>query len=356
MRSGPIRVLIVDDSALMRRMIADMIAANPAFAVAGTACNGREAVEKSQTLRPDVITMDIEMPVMDGITALAEIMQRQPTPVVMLSSRTRHGATETLRSLELGAVDFVCKPSGAISMDLAEVRHLLWSKVRLAASARLLAGVRTQVSSPAPVPSVRRAGAGPADLVVVIAASTGGPRALEEVIPRLPADLPACVLVAQHMPAGFTSAMAARLDSLSALSVREAADRDVVDAGSVLVAPGGKHLVITPARRAATEDGPPVWGVRPAAVLLMRSAAEVYGSACVGVVLTGMGRDGAEGAAAIRRAGGRVVAQDEATSVVYGMPKAAVEHAGVDASVPLDLVAKTVCQLVERQATRVHTP
>ena len=355
--SAGIRVLVVDDSALMRRMISDMIESAPGCTVVGTARDGREAVDRVQALRPDVVTMDVEMPVMNGIEAVREIMARSPTPIVMLSSRTRRGAEETIRSLELGAVDFVCKPSGAISMDIAEVKEILIAKLRLAVHARLLPPAvaypcrrparvgSSAVASPRPT-----APSHPADRVVVIGSSTGGPRALETVIPELPADLPAAVVVAQHMPAGFTAAMADRLNSLSAVRVREAADGDSLTQGEVLIAPGGRHLLVTRRRRVTTSDAPPVWGVRPAADLLMTSAAEAYGTACVGVILTGMGQDGARGAALIRKAGGRTLAQDEATCVVYGMPKAAVEQGGVDLVVPLPQIASTIAHILRSPA------
>jgi two-component system chemotaxis response regulator CheB len=357
-----IRVLVVDDSALMRRMIGDMIESAEGCEVIDTARNGREAIEKVQALRPDVVTMDVEMPVMNGIDALREIMAECPTPVVMLSSRTERGAEETIRSLELGAVDFVCKPSGAISMDIAEVKEILIAKLRLAVHARLLPPAvaypcrrPARVGSPSVAYPCRRlarvgSSAVPADRVVVIGSSTGGPRALETIIPQLPPDLSAAVVVAQHMPPGFTAAMAERLNTLSALRVREAADGDMVTQGEVLIAPGGRHLLVNSRKRMMISDAPPVWGVRPAVDVLMTSAAETYGAACVGVILTGMGQDGARGAALIRRAGGRTLAQDEDTCVVYGMPKAAVEQGGVDLVVPLPQIAATIVQIVRSPA------
>ena len=352
------RVLIVDDSALMRRMVADMIESTSGFEVVGTARNGREAIEKVRALRPDVVTMDVEMPVMNGIDALREIMARFPTPIVMLSSRTERGAEETIRSLELGAVDFVCKPSGAISMDIAEVKEILIGKLRLAAHARVTALSRQGASFPVgqvgnlpiPAPAGAEAHRLQADRLVVIGSSTGGPRALETIIPQLPPDLSAAVVVAQHMPPGFTAAMADRLNTLSALRVREAADGDMLTQGEVLIAPGGRHLLVNSRKRVMISDAPAVWGVRPAVDLLMTSAAETYGTACVGVILTGMGQDGARGAALIRRAGGRTLAQDEDTCVVYGMPKAAVEQGGVDLVVPLPQIAATIAQIVRSSA------
>jgi two-component system chemotaxis response regulator CheB len=319
--------------------------------VVGVARNGEEAVAKVEALRPDIVTLDVEMPVMDGLSALAEIMRRRPTRVVMLSSVTRHGAEETIRCLELGAIDFVCKPSGAISLDIGEVKDMLLAKLRMAALARLVPGPlhephRRAALAQAPMerPPARR--------VVVVGSSTGGPRALDEIIPSLPPDLPAAVLVVQHMPPGFTAAMAERLDGLSAVDVREASDGERLANGRALVAQGGRHMVATSEGRVHLRDDPPVWGVRPAADLLLTSAARIFGSRCVGVVLTGMGRDGAEGLRAIREAGGRTIAQDEATSVVYGMPAAAVAEGGVEVSVPLPHIADKIVELVTQQAGR----
>ncbi len=348
MTPGPIRVLVVDDSALMRRMIADLLESSPVICVVGAARDGEEAVAKTETLRPDVITLDVEMPGVDGLTALARIMARRPTPVVMLSSRTRRGAQETVRSLALGAVDFVCKPSGPISMEIEGIRDTLCAKVRMAAGARVLPASVTPTGTPGG-PAASLPPVSSADCVVAVASSTGGPRALEAILPRLPTDLPACLLIAQHMPEGFTAALAARLDALSPLAVREAADGDPIAAGCVLIAPGGRHMLVGPAGRVRITRDPPVRGARPAADPLMASAAAAYGTGCIGVVLTGMGRDGAEGARAVRRAGGATIAQEESTCVVYGMPRAALERGAVDAVLPLHLIAPRICELISRR-------
>lgn len=345
MRSDRIRVLVVDDSALMRRMISDIIESNSRLVVVGTARDGLDAIRKVEDLQPDVITMDIEMPAMNGLAALEQIMQRRPTPVVMLSSRTAHGAEETLRSLELGAVDFVCKPSGSTSVDIKRVKDMLITKLQLAATARLMPSAHQAPVRPTSVSTPAHGSRLLADRVVTIGSSTGGPRALEEIIPRLPRNLPSAVLVAQHMPHGFTAAMARRLDALSAVEVREAADDDLITCGTVLIGPGGKHLVVRKRGRVAVMDGPPLWGVRPAADTLMASAAKTFGPSCIGVILTGMGQDGAEGIAAIHRAGGKTIAQDESTSVIYGMPKAAVATGAVDISISLPMIASSIARL-----------
>lgn len=347
MANSDIRVLVVDDSALMRRMVSDMLTPSQGFTVVGTARNGQEAIEKVRALRPDVVTMDVEMPTMNGLEALRQIMAQCPTPVVMLSSVTRHGADETIQSLALGAIDFVCKPSGSISMNIEEVKQVLLTKLRLAAKAKLVPLLDTELPPP-PTSHAAPSAADPAGAVIAIGSSTGGPRALEMIIPRLPGDLSAGVIVAQHMPQGFTAAMAGRLNSLSALRVREARDGDVITAGEVLIAPGGRHLVVDRRERVTISDDPPVWGVRPAVDILMTSAAKVYGPACVGVILTGMGQDGAQGIAAIRKAGGKAIAQDEPTCVVYGMPKAAVELGGVDLLLPLPEIPAAIVRMAQQ--------
>jgi two-component system chemotaxis response regulator CheB len=343
MQTERFRVLVVDDSGFMRRMVADMIGSSVSFAVAGTACNGQEAVQKVLELKPDVVTMDIEMPGMDGLTALEQIMRRQPTPVVMLSSLTGYGAEETVRSLELGAVDFVCKPSGSLSVNVTEIKYLLLSKLRAAARAKLVPP-RLQALTP-------RVKAAPHDAaqaawVVAIGSSTGGPRALEEVLPRLPGDLPAAVVAVQHMPQGFTGAMADRLNSFAEVEIREAAEGDSLSRGTALIAPGGRHLVVNEQGRVTLTAEPPVWGVRPAVDLMMNSIAKVYGARTVGVILTGMGRDGASGMRAIRDRGGRTLGQDEETCVIYGMPKEAVAAGGVEMVIPLPEIADKIAELL----------
>jgi len=347
MAAHRIRVLVVDDSALMRRLVSDLVESSPDFLVVAKARDGREALEKLHSLRPDVITLDIEMPVMDGMKALAEIMSQRPTPVVMLSSRTHHGAVETMRCLEMGAVDFVCKPPGAISTDISKIRAMLLLKLRMAASAKLLP-TSTQRRPPAPHPCTAAAPSKRAKRLVLIGSSTGGPRALEEIIPRFPADLAAAVLIAQHMPGGFTRAMAERLNALSQVDVREAGEGDEIAQGSVLIGPGGRHLLVARQGRARISDEAPVWGVRPAADVLLDSAAAAFGPACVGVILTGMGRDGARGLRAIREAGGCTMAQDQATSVVWGMPRVALEEGAAETAVPLPEIADRILAAVGR--------
>jgi len=347
MSSRRIRVVVVDDSTFMRAVIARLLRRDGRFEVVGEARNGRDAVDAAGRLRPDVMTMDVNMPVLDGVGAVRMIMQSHPLPVVMLSAHTTEGARATLEALSAGAVDFVSKPSGEVSTDLTLVERELADKLALASTARPARALPGGSSSPQPAPQPRRQPAavtwspeGPR--VVIIAVSTGGPAALARVVPALPEDLDCCVLVVQHMPPQFTTALAARLDQDSRLKVREAADGDRLHQGTVMVAPGGVHLTVDRAFILHTSDGAPVNGCKPSADVTMQSAAAALGYRVTGVVMTGMGRDGAEGLLAIKRAGGRTVAQDEASSVIFGMPRAAVELGAVDRVVALDAIAATL--------------
>ncbi|MHB0947539.1 MAG: chemotaxis-specific protein-glutamate methyltransferase CheB [Gemmatimonadaceae bacterium] len=357
MSSSPTTVLVVDDSAFMRRLVPGLIEATGEFRVVGTARDGHDALRQLHALDPDLVTLDVDMPSLDGLQTLGYIMSEAPRPVVMLSATTTQaGYDVTLRALELGAVDFVAKPSGAVSLDIGRVGERLRTALRTARETNLR-GVRMLVRPPVGgAQPVRRAAASPgsARAAVAIAASTGGPRALAEVIPALPAGLAAAVLVVQHMPAGFTRSLAQRLDAISALPVREAAHGDAVRAGYVYLAPGGVHMRVEardsgPAI-ALDAQSPSIWGVRPAADPLFRSVATVFGAKTVGVVLTGMGRDGAAGLQAIRDAGGQAVVQDRATSTIYGMPQAALQIAGADRVAPLGEVADAVSGMVARVA------
>ncbi|HET9012711.1 MAG TPA: chemotaxis response regulator protein-glutamate methylesterase [Gemmatimonadaceae bacterium] len=354
--SAPATVLVVDDSAFMRRLITQIIDASPEFRVVGTARNGLDALRQIHALDPCIVTLDVEMPELDGLQTLGYIMSETPRAVVMLSAAaTERGADLTLRCLELGAVDFVRKPSGPISLDLASVAETLLDALRAATQVNLgsvqaLArprSVGTELpAAPLPPPSG-------ATTVVAIASSTGGPRALAEVIPNLPRDLHAAVLVVQHMPAGFTRSLAARLDLMSRLTVAEAQHGDAIQTNHVYLAPGGLHMSVVGdergVRRLALDSSPPVWGVRPAADPLFNSVAHHFGRSAVGVVLTGMGRDGAEGLRRMREMGGAGVVQDRATSTIYGMPQAALQRAGADRVVALGEVAPAIVALLRAQ-------
>lgn len=355
----PTRVLVVDDSAFMRKVVSEVVESTGEFTVVGTARDGRDAVRQVAALDPDIVTLDVDMPALNGLAALEFIMRDHPRPVVMLSAGgTDGGADATLRALERGAVDFVRKPSGAISLDLDTVRDHLLQALRASVEVQVAAHpVLTAGQLPVPPRAVPRQVplAGAPSRVVCIAASTGGPAALSQLLPALPAWPDTAVLVVQHMPPGFTASLARRLDAASALTVHEAGDSEPLRAGHAYIAPGGRHVRLQGPREVPhlrLGDDPAQWGVRPAADPLFVSVAQVYGSQTVAVVLTGMGCDAAEGARAIRAAGGRVVVQDRVTSVVPGMPEAALRASGADAVVPLNELASVIAAQVGALARR----
>ena len=348
-------MLVVDDSALIRRVLADLVGASGEFRVVGTARNGLDAVKKVQAYHPDLVTMDLAMPELDGLGAIERIMREAPRPIVVVSARAGRGTSEAIRALELGAVDLVEKPERGGAEEIAALGPRLLEALRAAAATNRsqLAGIAAPRAA-----AVRSAGsAGAASVALAVAASTGGPRALAELLPALPPGLRAAVFVVQHMPANFTRSLAERLDGLCALRVVEAAAGAAVVADTVFVAPGDFHMRVRAAgaggARIELAQDPPLWGVRPAADHLFRSVAQAYGTAALGVVLTGMGKDGAEGLGAIRRAGGATFAQDRDTSVVYGMPHAAVQAGAVGEVAPLgSLAAKLVAEIRRRAGAR----
>ncbi|HVK72765.1 MAG TPA: chemotaxis response regulator protein-glutamate methylesterase [Kofleriaceae bacterium] len=337
-----LRVLVVDDSAFMRGSIARTLG-GAGFEVIGQAKDGHDAIAKVAALQPDVVTMDFNMPGLNGAEAVREIMRRRPTPIVMFSAHTRQGAKETFEALGAGAVDFVTKPAGEVSADLGKIADELTRKLTYAAAARprpATAPAALAPRAPTPQPLATTTMPGGLPRLCVIAVSTGGPAALSELIPALPGDLRLAVVIVQHMPAHFTAALAERLDTRSQLTVKEAAAGDRPMPGLALIAPGDHHVEFDDKGWVVLTEGPPVHGCRPAADVTMQSAARVYGRRTVGVVMTGMGKDGAAGAQAIKRADGKTFAQDQATSVIYGMPRAAIELGAIDEVVPLgDLAA-----------------
>jgi two-component system chemotaxis response regulator CheB len=342
-----IRVLIVDDSAFVRQALVRMLSSAPDIEVVGTAVDGKEGLEKAVALRPDVVTLDIKMPRMGGLEALRRIMAESPVPVLLLSSLTSEGGEITLRGLELGALDFVDKSSVRGHMNLLELADELKAKVRA------LAGVpRDRVHPQEGAAGEARALPQPHAYgaeVVVIGTSTGGPPALQAIIPKLPSGLASSILVVQHMPVGFTRSLADRLASRSVLPVREAEDGDSVSPGVVLIAPAGRHMKVQRRGNAARvwlDDEPRSALHRPSVDVLMSSVAKAYGPRSLGVVLTGMGSDGVEGLRAIRQTGGRTFAESEESCVIYGMPKAAVEAGVVDRSVPLARMADEILAAV----------
>jgi two-component system chemotaxis response regulator CheB len=344
MSQRKIRVLVVDDSAFVRQALTRMLRDTPDLEVVDTAADGQEAVAKTAALRPDVVTLDIQMPRMDGLEALERIMRATPVPVLLLSSQTREGAEVTLRGLELGALDFVDKTSVQGNMNLLTLAGELREKIRALAGASL-----RRVAGREPAPRLAPPTEGRRAEVVAIATSTGGPPALQAIIPRLPQGLDSAILVVQHMPAGFTRSLAERLAVRSALPVREAQDGEPVRPGNVLIAPAGRHMKLRKrggAVRVWLDDEPRAALHRPSADVLMASVARVYGPRALGIVLTGMGSDGAEGLRAMRAAGGRTLVESEETSIIYGMPKAALEAGAAERSVPLDRVADEILAAV----------
>ncbi|NUM48247.1 MAG: chemotaxis response regulator protein-glutamate methylesterase [Anaerolineales bacterium] len=339
----PIRVLIVDDSAFARHTFCKYLQEiAPEIRIIGTAWNGQDALQQIPALAPDVITLDMNMPQMDGLMTLREIMRTCPRPVIMVSALTREGAQETLEALNLGAVDFVTKPT--TSSQLPQVVQELAEKIRAAARARVMpiAFVPPPTRQPAHIHRLR-----PQEKVVVIGASTGGPRALTAILTALPQDLPAAVVVVQHMPSPFTRSLAERLDSISALSVQEAVHDMYLETGQVLVAPGGNHLEVTATGKIQLKQSPAVNGVRPAVDVTLASMATHFGKRTLGVIVTGMGRDGTYGAQLIRQAGGLILAEHASTCVVWGMPRSVVEAEAADYIVPLQEIAGMITRIIK---------
>lgn len=338
------QVLLVDDSPFVRNAVERMLAPLSDVDVVGKATNGTEAIEMAQRLKPDVIVLDIVMPEVDGLEAIRRIMATAPTAILVLSSHAEPGADVTLEALDLGAVDFVSKTEAGTRMDIYDLAPQLREKVMAAARSRL-PSQEPRPEEVAPEPPGHPSGRPPYDLLV-LGASTGGPRALASVLFGLPADFPAGIVIAQHMPPGFTATLAERLDRRAAIAVREARDGDVIEPGVALIGVGGRQLQVERVEgRLITRvpSGADRFLHRPSADRLFRSVADVLGARAVAAVLTGMGQDGAEGLAAIRAAGGRTFAEAEETAVIFGMPRAAAPHA--EEVLPLDRLARALRDL-----------
>ena len=357
----PIRVLLVDDSAFMRRQLKRVIDSCPDLKVIDTARNGQEAVDKAKELEPDVITLDINMPEMDGLTALTYIMMERPTPVVVISSLTQEGALATFEALELGAFDFVAKPSGTISLDIAEQETEIVEKVRAAARARLrkkpatpLAAKKHKPVAPATLTSARPAQPVPGhQALVVMGVSTGGPTTLLDILPKLPADLPVPVALVQHMPPSFTAGFARRLDQQCSLDVKEAEQNEPLLPGHVYLAPGGYQMTITASllgRGLVTHlsDRPKGLQFCPSVDVLFESVAEAHGRRIVGVLLTGMGSDGARAWSRSVKAGGITIAESEETAIVFGMPREAITMGGAEIVAPSTKIAEQIQAALRR--------
>lgn len=358
-----VRVLIVDDSALVRRILSEMLSSVPGIEVVGAAGDAYAARDKIKQLSPDVLTLDVEMPKMDGLTFLRNLMRLRPMPVIMVSTLTEHGADITLDALAEGAVDYLPKPKLDLAATLGEYRNELAEKIKMAAGARVRAK-DTRPAGDAAAPSIipklsadaviAKAPAAPrrlrtTDRIIAIGASTGGTEAIKEVLMRFPADTPG-VVIAQHIPKAFSTPFARRMDSCCQMTVYEAEDGQQVLPGHVYIAPGDRHLLLIRdgARYVCRlDDGQPVNRHKPSVDVLFRSVAQQAGANAIGVILTGMGRDGAEGLKEMREAGSPTIAQDEATSVVWGMPGAAVEIGAATEQSPLSEVGRRVLSLAE---------
>lgn len=355
-----IKVVVIDDSAFMRKAISMMIESDPGIKVVGTATNGEDGIEVVRKLQPDLVTMDVEMPRMDGLTALRHIMTSNPVPVMMVSSITTEGAEATLEALELGAVDFIPKQMSYVSLDIVKIRDDLVAKIRNIVSRKhvLMARLKQQVrfseitrgGHSRPVTDFSRTGS-PLQKknhrveLVAIGSSTGGPPALNTVISQLPQNLPVGIVIAQHMPPMFTKPMAERLNSISRLSVREAENGEPVEPGTVLISPGGKHLLVRKLAgrlRVSVSTEPSDTLYKPCVDVMFNSVAEACGKTTLAVVLTGMGSNGVKGAQSIKAKGGALIAQDEATCVVYGMPRAVIEAKLADQIAPIDNIASEI--------------
>jgi len=350
---GTIRVLIADDSAFMRKVLHSILLAEPGFEVVGEARDGREAVAQCEALKPDVISMDINMPHMDGLQATEQIMSSNPRPILVVSSETREGAEITLKALELGAIDFVAKPSSGVDLDMSSVRDELVRKLRVAAKVRVVRtasktklGQEIAFSTPRTEPGMKAEPKSEARAngarshskfpLVVIAASTGGPATLMKLAPTLPREFPGAMIIVQHMPGSFTAQFSQQMSESSSIRVKEAEAGEIIAAGTVYVCPGSHHMRVSPTGRVTLDDGPRILGYRPCADVTLESAAEYAGPMCIGVILTGMGNDGTRGAQAVKNAGGYVVAQDEATSVIFGMNAEAIKAGHVDQVLPIE--------------------
>ncbi|SMG29660.1 protein-glutamate methylesterase/protein-glutamine glutaminase [Dethiosulfovibrio salsuginis] len=356
-----IRVLVVDDSSFMRKVIGDILDEVPGISVVARARDGIDGLAKVESLRPDVITLDVEMPRKNGIDTLREIMDRFPTPVIMVSSLTQSGATITMQALSMGAVDFVAKPSGTISLNMREVGDELRQKVLAAAYAKsVLPGKPFPLKARDPEsvrPSVSRGiikppMPGSRPKLVCIASSTGGPQALQRMLTALPGDFPLPIVIAQHMPKGFTASFASRLDDLCSIDVKEGAEGIRLRPGLAVIAPGGYHMVIRGGPKDMTiglSDSPPVLSVKPSANVLFSSVADAIGGDVVAVILTGMGRDGTDGAQVLSSKGAYVFGEAPETCVVYGMPRSAMEAGVINEQLPLHDMAGALNRFVREK-------
>ena len=347
-----ITVIVADDSALMRRVISDMLNSDPTIKVIGTAINGEDCIKKCRELKPDIMTLDIEMPVLDGLGVLKRLMPENPIPIILLTGTT--DAKKTFEGLNLGAVDFLLKPSGNISLDMDKIRDDLVSKVKAAYDSRekITDKIQEKIRNPPEeMTPVNRNFYSTSKKIIVIAASTGGPQALERLLVQLPKNIPAPILIVQHMPAGFTKTLAERFNNACNIAVREAADGDILEDGVALIAPGGYHMELEiqddNSLKIRLNQKPTELGVRPNANRLFKSVADIYKDNTIGVVLTGMGYDGTEGSRQIKNYSGLVIAESKETAIIYGMPKSIVDNNLADMTLDVDSIGAALLQAVD---------
>lgn len=351
-----IKVLIVDDSAFMRKILSDIVTSHPDIDVISTAKNGEEAIKKIQQDKPDVVTLDVEMPIMDGLSALKKIMDDYPVPVLMLSSLTKEGADSTIKALQYGAVDFIAKPSNIFKINVDDMKQQLIDKIIVASKVKFRKNIlyKTKSLSVSRKTEYRQkttiSRKGKVKRIVAIGTSTGGPRALQNVLPHIPKDIDAAIVIVQHMPPGFTKSLANRLDSISEISVKEAEHNDILLPGHAYIAPGSEHMEVV-------KEGDnfiiklnkelPVSGHRPSVDVLMNSLAKTGVRNIVGVILTGMGSDGAAGLKNLKSNSAYIIAQDEESCVVFGMPKSTIKLGVVDKVLPIDDISDEIIKAVE---------
>lgn len=346
-----INILIVDDSAFMRNILTDILKTDKNIRVVGQARNGKEALEKIPALKPDLVTLDIEMPIMDGISTLEKIIEKHNIPVVMISSLTVEGANSTVKALEKGAVDFIPKPENIFSLNGKKIREEIIDKIKMASQSKVSLNYKKTYPLKSSKKDLTKAKFTKSEFeyIIAIASSTGGPRALQEVLSSIPGNINGSIVIAQHMPPKFTKSLADRLDTLTDLKVEEGKEGDILKRGYCYIAPGGFHMRV---KRESNDyilklsKEEPIKGLRPAADILMKSVAELEKLKKVGIVMTGMGSDGSQGIIQIKQSGGSTIAQDEKTSVVFGMPKIAIETNNIDKIVSLDNIAKEILNIV----------
>ena len=341
--TAPVRVLVVDDSALMRKLIPQILAADSSIQVVGTAMDGNFGLKKIEELRPQVVTLDLEMPGMGGLDMLKEIMRTHRVPVIVVSSHSTQGASVTLKALSMGAFDFVAKPAD-VSARMPEIAKELIAKIKAAAQSRGIK-IAAPVPSAFPVEKAAPRSSQRPTRVVAIGVSTGGPQALQYVLPQLPKDFPGTILIVQHMPEGFTEMFSRRLDEICAIRVKEAQSGDLLLPGRALVCPGSRHMKVKRLPLgdvAVLSDEPRVNGHRPSVDVLFKSVAEEFGDKTVALLMTGMGEDGAQGMSQVKSAGGMTIAQSEDSCVVFGMPRAAIERGYAVRVVGLEAIANTL--------------